>query len=195
MELHIKTNKCDQVSSSPPKEELPCIPILLSILMGEYEQERARSERIDNKAIGLLTIIIALITVYVPIFPFEKIIGIYSKFEVCSAMTVIFSLFLLAGLIAAFLAVRSSYKIIEVYKTREYRAVNTQAFNTNEKLAQTTSDGFQVDLIDHYQSIIAENSKINTDKADILGNQFRNVIIIFALLSISAVGTLIIAGS
>jgi len=110
-------------------------------------------------------------------------------------MTVIFSLFLLAGLIAAFLAVRSSYKIIEVYKTREYRAVNTQAFNTNEKLAQTTADGFQVDLIDHYQSIIAENSKINTDKADILGNQFRNVIIIFALLSISAVGTLIIAGS
>ena len=52
MELHIKTNKCNQVSSSPPKEELPCIPILLSILMGEYEQERARSERIDNKAIG-----------------------------------------------------------------------------------------------------------------------------------------------
>ena len=194
MELYIRTNKCEENSNDSQKDELPCIPILLSILMMEYEQERTRSERIDNIAIGLLTVIIALVTVYVPIFPFEEITNIFSKFKICSAMTVIFSLLLLAGLVAAFLAVCSSRNLIEVYKTREYRAVNMQAFNTNEKLAQTTADGFQVDLIDHYQSIILENSKINTDKAKILGDQFRNVIIIFTLLSISAVGSLVISG-
>lgn len=194
MELHIKTDRSSKTSSIPPKDEFPCIPVLLSILINEYEQEKLRSDRIDNKAISLLTIILALITVYVPIFPFENITKIYSKSDLCAIMPFIFSLCLVAGLVAAILAVYSSYKVIEAYKIKAYKAVDIQAFNTDKKLGQPTADGFQVELIDHYQSIILENSKVNSNKVATINVQFRNVVIIFILLSVSAIGALIIVG-
>lgn len=197
MELHIKTHeskKSENASISPPKRDFPCIPILLSILQNEYEQEKVRADRIDTKAIGLLTIIVALITVYVPIFPFSDVAKIYLHTKKCAAIPVVFSVFLLMGIIAAILALYSAYKVIEVYKAKSYQSVNILKFNTNEQMGATQSDRFQLQLIDHYQSLIFENAKINTNKAEILNNQFRNVMIIFMLLSLSAIGTLICIG-
>ena len=81
------------------------------------------------------------------------------------------------GIIATILALYSAYKVIEVYKTKSYQSVNILKFNTNEQMGATQSDRFQLQLIDHYQSLIFENSKINTNKAEILNDQFRNVMI------------------
>lgn len=196
MELHFKTNgKTDNtIAPVAVPDEYPCLSILLPILEEEYRQEKARTERIDNKAMALLTIIIALITVYVPIFPFEKFAEFYSKITMCCIVPCIFSLFLLLGVIAIFLAIHSAKKLTEVYKPTEFQAVNIELLNNNEKLSCNPPTQFQLEVIDHYQSIVLANSKINSQKAQVLSDQFKNAIIIFALLSVSAIGTLICIG-
>lgn len=193
MEFYI-CKKCKEANTEKQQNddsEFPCLSIFLPIIESEYEQEKARTERLDSKSMALLTIIIALITIYVPIYPFNKIVLFYSKSRVCLTIPVIFSLFILLGVVAIGIAVYSANKLIEVYKIKEFQAVNIEQFNSNEKLGYKQAARFQLELIDHYQSIILANSEINTRKAEILNKQFRNVVIIFVLLTLSAVGTLV----
>ena len=91
-------NQGKAITEAP--DEYPCLSIFLPILENEYREEKARTDRIDNKAITLLTIIIALITVYVPIFPFKDFAGVYSQSNKCCVIFCAFSLFLLLGIIA-----------------------------------------------------------------------------------------------
>lgn len=194
MELHLKTDSKSSTTKPPDPSEFPCIPVLLQILMSEYDQERLRAERIDSKTMGLLTIIVALITIYVPIFPFSDFAAVYSKWKTCTIVPFFFSVFILLGVAAILLAIYSVRKLVDAYKTKVYQAVNIANFNSNQKLSQSTAAPFQLELIDHYQSIILENSNINANKAETIDKQFQNVMIIFALLSISAIGTLICKG-
>lgn len=194
MELHLKTNRENPVPDSINQPEFPCIPILLQMLMAEYDQEKSRTERIDSKLMGLLTIIVALITVYVPIFPFSDFAQVYSKWKTCAIIPFIFSLLILSGIAAIIIAIRSVYTLVGAYKTKDYRSVDIVNFNTNKKLGEPTTDSFQLELIDHYQNIILENSKINANKAKTLDQQFQNIMVIFILLSISSIGALICTG-
>ena len=194
MELQFKTSNKRNMDASSPKNDLPCPSIFLPIIESEYNQERARSERIDNKAMALLTVIIALITVYVPIFPFDDVACVYSLSRECFTVPIIFSLLLILGAFAVVLAIYSAYRLVSIYKTQEYKAVDIEHFNTDATMSDIVGTRLQINLIDHYQCLILSNSKINKEKAEALNKQFRNVIIIFVLLSISAVGTLICVG-
>lgn len=195
MELHFISKSKEYHNKTPAQDmdsdKLPCPSVFLPIVENEYELERVRSEQLDNKAIALLTIIIALITVYVPILPLDKFVSFYCKSRTCMTIPIIFSVFVLVGIIAISISIYSAYKLIEVYKTKEYQAVGIEGFNSNKKMAYRQASRLQLELIDHYQAIILVNSGINSQKAEILGKQFRNIIIIFALLTISAIGTLI----
>lgn len=181
-------------TSTVSSDKYPCLSIFLPILQNEYMEEKSRADRIDNKSVALLTIIIALITIYVPIFPFDQFVEIYANLNTHCALICIFSVFLLLGVVALLLAIYSAKKIMDIVKPTEYQAVNIEYFNTNERLARNPPHPFQVELITHYQSIILANSNVNVKKAESLNKQVRNVIIIFVLLSISAIGTLIFAG-
>jgi len=188
-----KESRQDNISATSP-DEYPCLSIFLPILENEYMEEKARTDRIDNKAIALLTIIIALITIYVPIIPFEKVAQVYSEASACCLFSCIFSLFLLLGIIAIVIAIYSAKKIIEAYKPTEFPAINVEHLNTNENLSCNPAYSFQLKLIQHFQSIILSTSETNTKKAVILVHQVKNVTIVFILLSVSAIGTLICSG-
>lgn len=179
MEFHFKTNsKTSNENTSPASsEEFPCPAIFLPILENEYNQERTRTERIDNKAMALLTIIIALITVYVPIFPFKDLVQFYSNNAAHCMVLSLFSLFPAMGMGAILLAISSARKLTAIYKPTKFQAVNIELLNSNEKLSQNPVTPFQLEIIDHYQSIILSNSKINSQKAEILNKQFKNAII------------------
>ena len=196
MEVSFKVSR-EQAQESVPVasvDEFPCLSIFLPILQNEYMEEKARTDRIDNKAIALLTIIIALITVYVPIFPFDNFVQVFCDANTCCAVICIFSLFILLGVIAIFLAIYSAKKITDIYKPTEYHAINIEYLNTNDNLSSNSVHPFQLKLIAHYQSVILANSNVNAQKAEILKKQVKNVIIIFLLLSLSAIGTLICTG-
>ena len=196
MEVSFKVTREKNQENMPniSTDEYPCISIFLPILQNEYMEEKARADRIDNKAIALLTIIIALITVYVPIFPFEDLANIYNSTNTCCGIICSLSLFLLLGVIAILLAINSAKIITDIYKPTEYQAFNFEYLNTDENLSGNPAYPFQLKLIAHYQSIILTNAKIISKKAEILNEQVKKVILIFLLLSISAIGTLICTG-
>lgn len=189
------THEVNKSSSNTPQEtntnDIPCPAVLLSIVENEYTEERTRAERLDNKVSALLTVIIALITIYVPIFPFERFIEFYSKPRACFTIPIVFSLFVMMALTSIVIAIISTMKLIDIHKAKNYKAVDFSHFNTNEKLAYKEVARYQIELIDHYQSIILANSAINQEKATALNSQYRNAIIVFILLSFSAIGTLI----
>ncbi|MEQ2519508.1 hypothetical protein WMO24_03550 [Ruthenibacterium sp. CLA-JM-H11] len=208
MELHIKAslknataedpqinnnNNNQEETTSNKSDEFPCLSLFLPILQSEYEQERSRTDRIDNKAMALLTIIIALITVYVPIFPFDKLANFYLTTTSCPIFFIV-SVLLLCAIVAIVLAIHSAKMLIDIYKPKEFQAVNIQLLNNNEKLSKNPPTEFLLELIDHYQAIILNNSEVNSKKADLLNKQFIKAIIIFGLLSVSASGILICTG-
>lgn len=189
MEMSLKTGRSDPVTI---KEEFPCLPVFLHTLETEYQLERTRAERLDGKAMGLMTVILALITVYVPIFPLNDCAKVYTAGH-CGA-TVFFSLFLLAGLFGIGKAIYSAHRVIGVYRTQEYQGVDIEVLNADEKLGQERADKYHMDTIGQYRAAILKNGKINDGKAAALSAEFGNVIWIFILLSVSAIGMLICVG-
>lgn len=192
--LFPKTQKNYSPPESPKqqiKKDLPCPSVMLPLIENEYAEERSRAERLDNKASALLTVIIALITVYVPIFPFDRFVDLYAKSRDCPTIPLLFTFFVLIAVIAFIVAIISTMKLIEIHKPKPYQAVNLTHFSNIDKLSEKQVSQFQTELIYHYKDIIQANSMINQEKAETLNKQYRNVIIIFTLLSISAIGTLI----
>lgn len=106
----------------------------------------------------------------------------------------IVSVLLLCAIVAIVLAIHSAKMLIDIYKPKEFQAVNIQLLNNNEKLSKNPPTEFLLELIDHYQAIILNNSEVNSKKADLLNKQFIKAIIIFGLLSVSASGILICTG-
>ena len=49
----------------------------LPTMVDEYTKERERAGILDNKAISLITILIALLTVYIPLISFDTIYNAY----------------------------------------------------------------------------------------------------------------------
>lgn len=185
-----KSNK----SSDNLEDSLPCLSIFLSVIQNEYEQEKARTDRIDGKIISLMTIIVALITIYIPIFPFGQLYEFYNKERECLTMPIVFSLFLLIGIIAILLSMYSLTQLVQAYKAKKYKAIDIIEFNNNNYLYHKTTYNFELSLIEHYQNIILFNSNVNTEKTIILNKQFKNIIIIFAMLSVSSIFTTIFVG-
>lgn len=193
MELTLKTAQKKTNPNEAIIKDLPCLPIYQHILEGEYQQERARSERLDTKAMALLTLILALITVYVPIFPLNSCKAVYNGQTTC-AIAVLFSLFLLVGIAGIVLAIYSARVLCGIYEAKPYKGVNLDTLGTREKLGQNTDAQYQIDVINQYNAAISENAKINEEKATELNKQFKKIIIIFATLSISAAGMSICVG-
>lgn len=182
-----ESNKsCDNLEGS-----LPCLSIFLSVVQNEYEQEKSRIDRIDGKITSLMTIILALITIYIPIFPFSQLYEFYKQEGKYSTITIIFSLSLLIGITAILLSIYSLIQLVQAYKAKEYKSIDISEFNNNNFLYHKTTCIFELNLIEHYQSIILFNSNVTNKKTIILNKQLKNVIIIFVMLSISSIFTTI----
>lgn len=194
MELHFKTNsaKHDEPKQNVELNDFPSLDVLLSILQDEHASEIARTDRIDNKSIALLTLVIALITVYVPIIPFDALPNIFKSGN-CHLIMVT-SLFLLLGILALFLTINCVIKIVEIYKPTQYQGINFEALNSDDWLGVSPLAKYQFAVIDHFQDVILSNASINSQKALTLSQQIKKIIIIFGLLSVSSIGLLICSG-
>lgn len=156
----------------------------LPTMTDEYTKERERTSILDNKSNSLITVLIALLTVYVPLIPFDTIGSTYmngSKTE--------FALVFLAVLmlIVSFIITAISFnKLIKTIKLQEYRKADIDMICKEEHL-MCSKDVMEKALCEHYQELIHYNSKINDDKVKNLGGCFTMVTIVFFLLLASTV--------
>lgn len=184
-----KSKKKKQKHTTPteinaPKVSFQGASAALPTMMDEYTKERERAGILDNKAISLITILIALLTVYVPLIPFETIFNTYingSKRE--------FALAFIAVLMLIFsftITIISFNKLIKTIKLQEYRKADIDMICKEEHLI-CDKDVMEKALCEHYRELIYYNSKINDDKVKNLGNCFTMVAIVFFLLLASTV--------
>ena len=156
----------------------------LPTMADEYTKERERASILDNKSTSLITVLIALLTVYIPLIPFETIYNTYlngSKNE--------FALVFLAVLmlIASFVVTAISFtKLIKTIKLQEYRKADIDMI-CKEDYLKCDKDVMEKALCDHYKELIHYNSKINENKVKNLSGCFSMVSIVFFLLLISTV--------
>lgn len=156
----------------------------LPTMADEYTKERERGSILDNKSSSLITILIALITVYVPIIPFNTIISTClngSKGELALTLLAVIMI------ISTFVITAISFnKLIKTVKLQEYRKADIDMICKEENL-KCDKDAMEKALCEHYQELIHFNSKINNDKAKNLGGCFNMVTIVFFLLLVSTV--------
>ena len=149
----------------------------LPTMADEYTKERERASILDNKSTSLITVLIALLTVYIPLIPFETIYNTYlngSKNE--------FALVFLAVL----MLIASFTKLIKTIKLQEYRKADIDMI-CKEDYLKCDKDVMEKALCDHYKELIHYNSKINENKVKNLSGCFSMVSIVFFLLLVSTV--------
>ena len=182
-----KKNKQKQKTSTEaitPQITFQGASAALPTMTDEYTKERERAGILDNKAASLITILIALLTVYIPLIPFDIICNTY-----LNGSKIKFGLVLIAVLmlIASFIITAFSFiKLIRTIKLQEYRKADIDMICKEEHL-QCDKDIMEKALCEHYQELIHYNSKINDDKVKNLSGCFTLVAIVFFLLLIPTV--------
>lgn len=184
----VKANKKSTMDCS---SKYPAASTLLEVSMDEYAKERERTNTIENKANVFISVIIALFTIYIPIIPFSKLLTAYSTFSktgiACVTAALCVMILSVVFLIIAFVNLYKGYKI------KPYLRVEFSSLNDENILVQSENNVKRA-LIDHYNTILIGNSKINSEKADAVSVGIKYSIIAFALLSLSAIALIIMLG-
>lgn len=163
--------------------------VALPTMIDEYTKERERGGILDNKAVGLITILLALVTVYMPIIPFNKVKDLYesgTKNQLI-ALGIISLIFVLALIITGIAFI----KLTSIVKLKTYTRVDIEELTTEDNFI-LEQDVYEKALCIHYKKIIMDNSGINDIKSNKLNSCFMLTIISFIFLLLSCVGMMIL---
>lgn len=156
----------------------------LPTMMDEYSKERERAGILDNKATFLITILIALLTVYIPILSSRVTDITYSGCSKIAFAAIVVAIMIL--FFSLILAAVLFYKLIMIIKPEEYRKVDVNLV-CKEDYLKCDSDTMDKALCEHYKELILHNSNINDRKAKALSNCFILMACLFFLLLMSAI--------
>lgn len=134
----------------------------LPIFADEYSKECDRKTIIENKVISLVTIEIAIMTVFMPIIPFGSI-GKF-LFDDCNSIviTTTFACILLS--IGIIIMVISFGILMSAVNIQTYSKVDIEKLDLEENLKQDVNS-VEKGLCDHYKEITLANSILNDKKA------------------------------
>ncbi len=173
------------------QDKYPSASVLLDISLDEYTKERERTNTIEGKANAFISVIIAIFTIYIPIIPFSKLNIAYVTFNkigvVCLTVALCVMLSSIILLIFAFINLYKGYKV------KPHLRVEFSSLNDDSILAQSENNVKRA-LVEHYNTILTGNAKINTEKAESVAAGIKYSIIAFSLLSLSAITLIIMIG-
>lgn len=172
-------------------DRYPSATTMLEISKIEYDKERERTGNLDNKASFFISAIIAIITIYIPIIPSAQIKQIYIGSSVTLIILVTICICILAGTLIVLII--AFYNLYKSFSLKPYNRVNFENLN-NEQLLLLDQNTVERGLLDHYNTILTNNSKMNNNKADKLNIGIKYSIIFFIMLSVTSTCLLIITG-
>ena len=165
--------------------------ILLEMAKDEYTKERERANALDNKASFFITVIVAVATVFVPIIPFSKFIGVFNN-EECwrKCLTSI----LLVGLsVAIVLLIIAFIKLFNAYKLTDYKRPSLEAI-TDDQFHIATEDQINKGLCDHYKTVVDDNVAVNARKCEFITDGIKLCGVGFLVLAVVAICMQVIVG-
>lgn len=158
------------------------INVILEAIKHEYVKERERTLTIENKAMSIITILIAVMTIIIPMFPIYEIKGFISKNTFKNG--VVIGIFVLVFLSILVLMITDVVLLINAIKVREYRRIEINKL-VEEEVINSNELSVKTGLCEMYYNAITSNSDINSDKAKNLEKSMKITLTIIGILCIS----------
>lgn len=137
--------------------------VALQVFIDEYSKELERKNFLENKVIALVTIQMAILTVFMPIIPFDKIIlGLRCTNNTEIIITTIACMALLFSVITI---ITSFVILLSAVKIQTYKKVDIEQLNLDSNLKQD-QNAVERGLCNHYAKITLENAQLNAEKAN-----------------------------
>ena len=154
-ELCSKERKRKKVAFEGAKAALP-------VFIDEYSKECDRKAGIENKVISLVTIEIAILTIFVPIIPFGSI----TKYLSCDNNYIVMVTTIACMCLGiSFIMMAVSFVVLmSAVNIQTYSKVNIEELDLDENLTQDVNS-VEKGLCDHYKEITLANSSLNDKKA------------------------------
>lgn len=176
------------------KPEYPNAKIAFEEIKSEYEMENERENKIASKSSAFITVIIAVVALFIPLVPFDRLKNFFSNIQNTEEKwIVIVSLFLLVGGLAVLMVAFGFF--IKAYSVKGYNRVEVddlmQIANQQEN-ADPESQIYQ-GLVAHYHKTLrgtmdkAGNMKINTESASSNRSGIVLTVVGFAIISVSTI--------
>lgn len=160
--------------------------VLLQIYMDEYSKQFEAKKSIENKIVALLTIEMAVLTVFMPIIPFDTINKMLAgENNALLIMKTIACVLLVEGVVAMLIVF---VWLIYAIRMRIYKKVDIEKLGS-ENIMMSAVDELEKGLCDHYKVIVLQNEEIDAQKAKDYQKCLPFTVIGFVLL---LVGTIIL---
>ena len=158
--------------------------VALPIFIDEYSKECDRKTVIESKISTLLTIEIAILTVFIPIVPFGSIKTYL--FSDCNGITIMATIAcVLLGIGLVMMSVSFGI-LMSAIGIQTYSKVDIEKLNLEDNLRQD-ANSVEKGLCDHYKTITLENSNLNDKKADKYQICLPITIVSFLLLALGTI--------
>lgn len=185
------SNGQKKIYINPKNTDYASASILLDVSREECARERERTNILDNKANIFMSAIIAVVTIFIPIIPFSKLIEAFKSATKPNAvaLTVTLCVFLLAVIFM----VKAILNLYGAFKLKRFLSVDFKSLN-NESNFQQPKTAVEKGLIEHYNTIIENNSNVNNEKAIKITAGLKYSMVSFSLLCISAISLIVLVG-
>ncbi len=188
-------------STGTPQVNYPYSEKILSEIKDVYAVENDREVKIATKASAFITITVAIIALYIPIIPFEKLVLFFASKSVNSVskgLSILFLVILFIGL--CFLGI-AFYNFIKAYSVKGYNTVDVDdllRIASRTEPTNTADSAVYQGIAAHYHKILRGtndtlgNIKINSDNSE--KNQVGIICIVigFAIISLATIALRII---
>lgn len=165
------------------------LDVLLQASKDEYDKELEKADKLENKSNAVMTVIIALMAIYIPALPFQSMRKILIAHTELLFWLLVGALVLLT--ISVILLIVSFYYLHEVIAWADIQRVNYDQF-CDEQIQSADSSLLFRGLIAHYHDVITNNDAINRQKEKQLYFGIRIAVISLIMLSFS-VGLILVA--
>lgn len=187
----------DKVRKQVDNPYYPYAENLVAQFKDEYAAENERENKISTKSSAFITVIVAIVTLYIPLAPFEKMRSFFaSENSNCFEKVLVIVSLIAFGIGFVFLMIAFGY-FIKAYGVQGTNRVNVDdllklASKTDEKDDKKRSQIYQ-GIAAHYHTIlrgtldIKGNMKINTENAERNKKGIMWTIIGFVAISIATI--------
>ncbi len=187
-------NKDNEIEISYPNAKTALAEIHIA-----YEVENERKRTLDGKAGAFMAANIAVLTVYIPLIPFDKMLSFFAeagRYKVVAATLIL--VVLAVGIVFSLAAFK---KLADGYSNKRYRYPNVDNLlgvaNTIKKYPDGATES---GIVAHYHSILRGtidepgNMKLNDERADKIQKGIHRTVAGFCLISFATIAIRIIMG-
>lgn len=164
-----------------------------------YEVENERKRTLDGKASAFMAANFAVLTIYIPLIPFGRILDFFSMADNYEIMAATLTLaVLVTGIIFSIVAFK---RLADGYSNKQYRFLNVDELLCLANTEKSYSDGTTENgMVAHYHYILRGtidepgNMKINEDRAARIQKGINATVIGFCLINFATIVIRIIIG-